>query len=638
MIRTPRSLNLCVLAFYFHIIPATRESRVNPLITDTMCQDGVEVIARSTLSAAPTLSDVYQGDDVEASSRQTGEVSIFRGNILTMAGGKFSPCEAFAIKDDTIIASGRLPEVQAAVGTETAISDYSDKTILPGFVDPHIHLLLTALVSNPSHIVDFSYPNVKTEQEALSLIKRSVAQKPGGEWISGYGYDPSLVTDHPDLTLQMIDDVSGRYHPVYIINQSGHVAYLNTAAFEAAGIGLRPGQPGFPADDANFQKDDQGNLDGIILEEAVTQLAKFLPKLEPPQVVAGARHVLQSWASRGITTVFDCGIGHLDGLPDLARIRQVTQMPDLPRFRGAIAIQAIEHLLPMLDVLAPPPWNLGNIKIYGIKLWLDGSTQGRTAALHKPYMEPDGSLGKNYGILNYRKGHSLDSPPDDDRLVEIMTPLVQKGWQIILHTNGSRAFDQALRVYSRVLATSSSSVSGLRHMHRLEHVTADITPDQLARAAQLGLGISHLIAHVRKWGSAFSDWVLGQDRASRIDPVADSAASGATFSFHSDSPISQADPLQYVDTAVSRVMVETGTPLGQEQSISLEHAFAGITFNPARQLGALDEIGSLEVGKRADFVVLDKDPRDFEGNIKAHVKILETWIGGRLVSQADSGA
>src|SRR3569833_2279856 len=101
----------------------------------------------------------------------------------------------------------------------------------------------------------------------------------------------------------MIDDVSGRYHTVYIINQSGHVAYLNTAAFEAAGIGLRPGQPGFPADDANFQKDDLGNLDGIILEEAVTQLAKFLPKLEPPQVVTDTHHKHQNRANRSITTV-----------------------------------------------------------------------------------------------------------------------------------------------------------------------------------------------------------------------------------------------------------------------------------------------------------------------------------------------
>ncbi|CAK7262598.1 hypothetical protein SEPCBS57363_000148 [Sporothrix epigloea] len=610
------------------------------------------------------------------------ETVIYKATVLTLAGGKFNATEALAVRGDTIVATGTVEEVRAAVGASSATVstnalgirevDYGNQVIAPGFIDPHVHLLMTALTADSRRFVNLTFPGVRTQQDALDKLQEAVAQRraesvgnvdtaptdPKVQWLAGYGFDPSLVNGHPDLTKDLLDDISDEHTAVFVMNQSGHVGYVNTAAFRDRHIGILPGEPGYPANDENFQKrPDDGALTGLLFEDAVTAFSKNLAKPSAAEAVAGGRDILQRWASRGITTAFDCGIGILGGLTDLALLRLIldrSTLPDpettvLPRFHGALTSQTVESLVPVADLMRLPPWHLttdGGASagaVYGIKFWLDGSTQGFTAAVYEPYRnQPD-----NYGILNFRKGHALDAPPDDDRLVSLVQPFVRGGWQIVMHTNGARALDQALRVFARVLAAEALATDVFggpggagklyrkRHMHRLEHVTADITPAQLARAAQLGLGVSHLIAHVRRWGDTFANYVLDEARAARLDPVADAVAAGVTYSFHSDSPISEANPLQYVETAASRILEATGEALGPEQRISVEQAFAGITYNPARQLGRLDEVGSLEPGKKADFVVLDTDPRTVDASqLVASVTIRETWLGGRLAFRA----
>lgn len=599
------------------------------------------------------------------------ETVIFKATVLTLAGGKFNATEALAVRGDTVVATGTLEDVRAAVGPVNIREvDYGNRVITPGFIDPHVHLLMTALTADKKLFVDLTFPGVRTQQDALDKLRDAVAERSAAaaasqaasadgsekkvQWLAGFGIDPSLVGGHPDLTIDLLDDLSDEHTAIFVLNQSGHVGYVNTVAFRQLGVGIRPGEPGYPANDENYQKRaEDGALTGLLFEEAVSAPGKNLSKPTAAEAVAGGRDVLQRWVSKGITTAFDCGVGTLGGLTDLALLRLILDrntLPDpastvLPRFHGALTSKTVESLVPVADLLRLPPWHLtadggeSAGSVYGIKFWLDGSTQGFTAAVYEPYRDqPD-----NYGILNFRKGHALDAPPDDDRVLSLVQPFVRGGWQIVMHTNGARAFDQALRVFARVLAAEAvaTDVYGgpggvgklhrKRHMHRLEHVTADITPQQLARAAQLGLGVSHLIAHVRRWGDAFATYVLDEKRAARLDPVADAVAAGVTYSFHSDSPISEANPLQYVETAASRVLEATGEVLGPEQRISVEQAFAGITYNPARQLGRLDELGSLEPGKKADFVVLDTDPRTVEASkLVASVGIKETWIGGRL--------
>ncbi|KAF4629028.1 hypothetical protein G7Y89_g9120 [Cudoniella acicularis] len=595
-----------------------------------MCQEGANLVARAALggvfgttaeeqpktTTTSTAEDLnltthvhgngkHQGDETEA------EVTIFQGNgnILTLADGKFSAVDAISIKGDTIISVGSLADVQRVAGTNTPVRVLGEgQAIVPGFIDPHLHLLFTALVSNHENILNFSPSVVKTIADARAVVDEALAKKKKGEWVVGFGYDPSLVQDHPNLTLT-ITNVWAPENPVYIINQSGHVAYVNQLALDLAKVSD-------DIKDPNFHRDPNGKLDGVLFEEAVSVFSPFIPKISPAEFIGLARKTLKGWAARGTTTVFDAGIGLTSGFPELALIKSVLDDPLLPRFGGALAIQTVQPFVGFLEILAPPPWNVGAARVQGIKFWLDGSTQGFTAAVKEPYLDQPNNLG----ILNYEK---------DEELLGLLVPFLKAGWQLILHTNGDRAIDQALRV----LNTAFNAVPDRNReiVHRLEHVTV-VSKKQLVRAVELGLGVSHLIAHVRSWGAVFRDYVLGPPRGDRIDPTRDDVDVGLIYSFHSDSPISPVNPLQYVDTAAARLLDPTGEVLGQEQTITLEEAWRGVTINPARQLGLAAEIGSLEVGKKADFLVLGKDPRLVRpGYLHKEVEVLETWVGGQKI-------
>jgi predicted amidohydrolase YtcJ len=571
-----------------------------------MCQEGANLVAKAALGGVFATAEQPKTEHLATRGEHQGEeATIFQGTILTIANGQFSPVDAISIKGDTITSVGSLADVQKVAGTNAPVRVLDEgQSIVPGFIDPHLHLLFTALVNHES-ILNFSPSAVKTIADAHAVVEGALAKKQPGEWVVGFGYDPSLVQDHPNLTLNIINAWAPE-NPVYIINQSGHVAYVNQLALDLAKI---------PADikDPNFHRGPDGKLDGVLFEETVSVFSPFIPKISPEAFVSLARTTLKSWAARGTTTVFDAGIGLTNGWPEIALIKSILSDPLLPRFGGALAIQTVQSFVSFLEVLAPPPWSVGAARVQAIKFWLDGSTQGFTAAVQEPYLDQPNNLG----ILNYES---------DEKLLGLLVPFLKTGWQLILHTNGDRAIEQALRV----LNTAFTAVPNRNReiVHRLEHVTV-VSKEQLVRAVELGLGVSHLIAHVRNWGAVFRNYVLGPQRGERIDPTRDDVDVGVLYSFHSDSPISPVNPLQYVDTAAARLIDATGEVLGETQTVGLEEAWRGATINPAKQIGRGAEIGSLEVGKKADFLVLGKDPRGVKlGYLHKEVEVLETWVGG----------
>jgi len=165
-------------------------------------------------------------------------------------------------------------------------------------------------------------------------------------------------------------------------------------------------------------------------------------------------------------------------------------------------------------------------------------------------------------------------------------------------------------------------------LHRIEHFTITV-PEQIQQAKRLNLGVTHLMGHVYYWGAAFRDYILGNPRAERIDPVADDAAHDLVFSFHSDSPVTDVNPLLYVQTAVTRKLYKSTEVLGLAQCVDLETALKGVTINAARQCMLDDITGSLEVGKSADFVLLGKDPRQEPPDEISTIPVLGTWLAGK---------
>lgn len=189
---------------------------------------------------------------------------------------------------------------------------------------------------------------------------------------------------------------------------------------------------------------------------------------------------------------------------------------------------------------------------------------------------------------------------------------MKKGWQVSIHANGDHAVDQSLECYEAVFKQLPDRKKDIKH--RIEHFTVCNTT-QVQKAASLGLGVSHTIGHVYYWGETFQNWVLGPERAARIDPVKDDVDGKLVYSFHSDSPLTEPDPLLFVRTAVTRLKYGSNEVLGPEQRVTLEEALRGVTINPARQLNLEHRIGTLEEGKY-------------------NIEIRQTWYKGKKVYHA----
>ncbi|MCJ1399061.1 hypothetical protein MMC11_002263 [Xylographa trunciseda] len=522
-----------------------------------------------------------------------------------MAGGTFSPVDALVVKGDTITYTGTVEGAQEVAGPEADMIDLQKRCLLPGFIEPHLHLIMTALADK--YLLQLSPICVTTLEIAKKRIAAAVRNKLIGDWVAGYGYDPSRVIGHPDLTVDILDAISTE-HPIFIMNQSGHVAYVNSAALSQAGINAENA-------DASYQKVD-GKLTGVIFELAVSKIGLLVPTVDTATMIGYCQEVLKVWASSGCTTIFDAGIGSV-GSTDIPLLTAVTAAPPPVRFYGAVSV----HVLPKdpnTASLLKPPVKLGSVEVQAVKFWADGSTQGFTAALNQPYYLPPLDMPR-FGTLNY---------VDENLLYTEMVPWIKAGFQMLVHANGDRAIQQTLNVYEAIL----KAYPGVPHagMHRVEHFTVT-EPDQRTRAKDLGLAVSHTIGHVNYWGYTFGSYVLGPDRAKYIDPLKSDEKAGLIWSLHSDSPVTDVNPLRYLQTATTRLLYPSGGVLGKDECVDLQTALRGITINPATQIGIEKTVGTLEVGKKADIVILNKDPRSIElANLDKLLEVEQTWMGGTI--------
>ncbi|KAF5369713.1 hypothetical protein D9615_010158 [Tricholomella constricta] len=532
---------------------------------------------------------------------------FYGGSIITMAGGFFCPVEALVTGGPSgqILYAGTLEGAKKMAGANTDMIDLGTRCLLPGFVEPHVHLLLTALMQK--FFVNVTPLKAPTLNEALTRLKERVRGADDNQWLAGYGYDPARVEGHLELSAKLLDEVSLTV-PIVVLNDSGHIAYVNHKAFAVAGIDNSTANPA----GGEFQRDRDGRLTGVIVEQSA--IAVFTKRLTPPPVpefVESGRETLRTWASKGCTTIFDAGVGLVRPGTDMdvRLMSAVAAPPDCPiRLVGAMTSE-----LATFVKAAKPPYIAGNVEYRSIKFWADGSTQGFTGAVREPYLDD-----KGWGILTM----------SDTELRQGMATWQKLGWQLLVHANADRAIDQTLGAYDAILDHKPDP----NIAHRIEHFTVT-KPEQLVHAKRLGLGVSHTIGHVYYWGNVFRTWVLGPERAERLDPVAEDAANGLVFSFHSDSPVTDVDPLLYVRTAVMRQMYgrDPRDVLGREQRVDLETALRGVTINAARHVMLGEQIGSLEVGKSADLVVLDRDPREVSPSDLDKVRVEQTWLRGRLV-------
>ncbi|SPJ74492.1 uncharacterized protein FTOL_04223 [Fusarium torulosum] len=596
-----------------------------------LCLEGLHATATHILGGVEQNElikelDKLADDAFRKDAAATPESHIFYSStnptpIITMKDGTFSVVEAMAIGNGKILKVGSLDDAKAAASTVKDLTDIGSNCIVPGFVEPHLHIMTSAMLDKFLLNCDPLNEAIGgTFEGTIAFLQQAVKKIRKGSWLLGYGYDPSRLEPYQgsfrDLTPKVFSDNNLNDNPILIINASGHIAYANSLAFAVAGI-CEP---------------DAGVLIEPDAYEPLVKKAVPSQLIKAGEIVEGLINVVKGWSSKGFTTVFDAGVG--TSIPQL----DAFILSGLGRFAplgitGAAANLGPDGAAKTVGHDQMPAGGATPLKIKTIKLWMDGSTQGFTGALEEKYKSellPTYFQHSPYGWARWEVNETCHiKPATDYNIATEMQKWASRGYQLMVHVNGDCASEVVLDAFEN-LHTPDPNIR-----HRLEHFTVTQSK-QVERAAKLNLYASHTIGHVKYWGHTFEKYILGPERAHRIDPLHDDVEHGLVYSLHSDSPVSQADGLSYVRTAATRLMYERssenpGKVLGPEQRVSVEQALAGITINPARQILLDDEIGSLEEGKDANFVLLSQDitspsldAQDISSNW-----VLETWFQGR---------
>jgi predicted amidohydrolase YtcJ len=519
--------------------------------------------------------------------------------------------EAMAIANGQIIGMGSLADLEGLVSASTTIVK-PEGVIIPGLIEPHMHIwtsLLNLTWTDVSHDVCATFDDV------VSTLKATAAKTPDGQYVLGKLFDPSLLAGEPDLTRDILDRVSPN-NPVIVMNASMHYLYANSAAFALAGIDEQTLDPA----GGSFGRAD-GKLTGVISEAPamMMMLAKF-PKPSAADMATGIRQILNECASQGVTSLREAATGTLAGVSELAMLHQLNGAKRLPVRVSTAQFALMSAYATPADVAAA--WKAAGVTPFSgdemvradaWKVVTDGSNQGRSGYFEQPYLGEDTGGRANWSPEGLRS--ALKAGLDD-------------GWQIMVHTNGDAAVEMALEAMEELLPALAPNDS----RHRFEHVSFT-TDDQLTRMAAANISPSFLMNHVYYWGAAFRDTILGPQRAARLDRVASAVKAGLRPSFHSDYNVSKVHPLLSARTGVFRQLQADGSVLNPAEAATPAQALAAITTNAAWQIHA-DDRGSLEVGKRADFAVVDVDPWSSDPDGWDKITVNETYIDGTLAYQA----
>lgn len=521
---------------------------------------------------------------------------------------------AVAIDSSTgrITAIGSLADVQAAA-PGVAVTDLGSTVLMPGFVEPHSHPLLSGMATQkPAYWVS---PNVgvATWDDVLAIFAKADGENPADQVLVFNGVD-RLLQQAPLPTREVLDPIFPT-RPVVVVDNSGHGVYFNSATVEL--LGWTDGKP--PADPVggSFGRKADGTSDGTAFETgALMQIVgAVLPKAIPHPLQSGALFY-RLMAQCGITATSEhtYNSGHFQAYSALAAV------PDSP-LRLHLYHMSIESDVAQ-DITFDRP---EMVRKTGIKLWADGSPWIGNVAISFEYLDnpttrtAELELGpRGETQMNYTRAQ-LDA---------ILDELVPTGYQMAFHCNGDVGFDVVLDAYARALARFN--LLGSDHRWRVEHLGA-ARRDQFDRAAALGVTCSLSPFQYIYWGDLLDGVMFDPAHGAQWQRVRDAFEAGVVPSYHNDGSVSPPDQLLNVQHTVMRT-TNSGKVHGANQAVTLDQALKAITINGAYQLKRDHEIGSLAVGKYADMVELSADiytvPVD---RIVEQVTVLGTWLGGRKI-------
>jgi predicted amidohydrolase YtcJ len=526
------------------------------------------------------------------------------------------PCRpaanAVAVAEGRVFGVGDADSLGELQGAQ--IDDrYANAVIIPGFVEAHSHSTEGALWQHP-YVGWFdrtgpdgtTWPGCRSFSDIVERLRRHEATLTSAhEPVLAWGLDP-IYFEGERLAATHLDQVS-RTRPVFLIHASLHVATVNHALLEQDGIGA-------DCDVEGVVKDANGIPVGELREFPAMALTRCfgetMRSLGTDEAVTNFARLARN---SGCTTVAELGSLALSNDAVVDQWLRLTGDPTFPvrvtaflnpSFNPTLGFEGAAQLATQLAARSTE-----RLRFSGVKILVDGSIQGFTARLRWPFY-PDGSNGQ--WLL----------PPD--HLDEIIATFLRAGLLLHAHVNGDEAIDAFLDGLEAALRTGSFP----DHRTTLQHCQM-VTADQLRRVRALGACVNLFANHLWFWGDQHHDITIGPDRANRIDPCASVLRHGIPLSIHSDASVTPLGQLHTMWCAVNRI-TPGGRVLGVAERISAQDALAAVTLGAAYQLKMDGEIGSIEVGKRADLAVLAESPLDVDPLEIRNIPVLATVLGGTV--------
>ena len=533
----------------------------------------------------------------------------FNGNIITVDQNE-TVAEAILIEDGKIKAVGTNDEI-LALDADAEKVDLNKKTVLPGFIDPHGHIVPVAQTMMIVMLGD-----VTSKEELLERLRKELKENPPapGKWLIGFGYDNTKFEGGLHPTKFDLDTVSTEV-PITVSHASGHLACVNSKALELYG---------YCGEDYEVPEGgvvrtvspDSKEPNGVLEENAIldSEKKKIVPAPGFEDVLQAIVKAQKVYASLGITTTQDASVEEANHYNHMLGACAQNNMLFID-IVGLATQPSTKNL--MKNEGTPKREYFNHYKLAGAKTWLDGSPQGFTAWLSKPYhVVPEGQPADYCGY----------GTQTDEVVTQYFVDCIEMNLQVHVHVNGDEACEQFLRCYEKAVEITGHGTE-LRPV--MVHCQA-LRYDQMDRAKALNAVLTFFNDHVRFWGDLHHDQVFGPERAQNISPMGWALEKGIKFTIHQDPPVKLPNQIMGIHNAVNR-KTESGRVLGEHHRLPVMEAIKAVTINGAYQYFEEDIKGSLEVGKLADMVIVDKNPLEIPVEEIETIKVLETIKEGKTI-------
>ena len=540
--------------------------------------------------------------------------TIFTNGTILTVDASFTIAEALAVRDSRVLATCTRDEIAGLAGPQTRRIDLEGRTVVPGMIDAHCHMLATGLLLGNVGLHD-----CRSVREVLARVAARAAATPPGQWIVGRGWDESVLAEGRAPSRDELDEVAPQ-NPV-CLHRVWNKLMANSAALEVAGITRDTPDPDQSQPYAgSFDRDEHGEPTGLFRDRAKDMITRHIPPPTVEEKVVALRRVSQTFNALGLVGAADPGL-----YPEDLRAYHLAQSRGDLTIRTGMCLAGWgfgtaewePQIKPFVESLGVGG-DFGSDRLWfdAVKFMVDGGIGDRTAALHEPFAD---STDRGQFIVA------------EEALPELVRWCHDRGWPVESHTCGDRAQDAVVAAYAAAYDAAPRPEGTRSLRHRIHHAYLP-TARSLDLMARYDIPAVVNPPFLHYMGESFVA-SLGAERAARMKPGRTYLNAGVALAGSSDSTVSDYNPFVGIWTMVARRTL-TGRELGPTECLTRAEAIRLYTSGAAYAMRREARWGTLESGKHADFAILDRDilacPED---EIKA-IRPVQTFLAGEEVYSA----